>query len=433
MHPTEAPPRADLATWLRRLESLHPVEMDLGLARVAAVWHRLGAPRPGTRVITVAGTNGKGSTVATLDAVLRAAGLRTATTTSPHLHRFNERIVLDGREARDDEIVGAFERIEAARGEISLTYFEFAILAALDLMARCAPDVAVLEVGLGGRLDAVNIVDADLAVITAVDLDHQAWLGDDRETIGAEKAGILRPGRPLVIGDRDPPRSVLAAAMALEAPTLRIGVDFDLVADGSGTRFDGVDARGGPVRLEGLPVPGLHPDDVAAALQALLQLDVPLQAALVAPVLAGLTLAGRRQRLLVDGVDVLLDVAHNPHAARALAAEPEPGERLLGVFGTFRDKDAAAMLAAFEGRFAGLWLVDTPGTRGRTAAELAEVLRCEPAGPAAVATAIGDAGQALALAVEAARRDGGRVLVFGSFTVVAAVLAALENPETATS
>ncbi|MDZ7825707.1 MAG: hypothetical protein U5R48_06535 [Gammaproteobacteria bacterium] len=271
---------------------------------------------------------------------------------APHLLRFNERIVLDDREFADADIVAAFERIEAARTAepaVSLTYFEFAILAALDLLARGAPELAILEVGLGGRLDAVNIIDADLAVITAVDLDHQSWLGDDRETIGAEKAGILRPGRPVVIGDRDPPGSVTAAARSLEAPAQCIGRDFDLRPDADGWVFHGRDRSGAGVQLQRLPAPRLHPDAVATALQAALTLGLEPDRERVARVLEVQQLAGRMQRLRRGGVELLLDVAHNPHASRALAERlacrrrgTRPGVQAL--FGTLADKDAPAML-----------------------------------------------------------------------------------------
>jgi dihydrofolate synthase/folylpolyglutamate synthase len=420
----------DLATWLERLEALHPTAIDLGLERVRRVHQRLGAPRPGDRVVTLAGTNGKGSTLATLDAVLRAHGHRVGHTTSPHLLRFNERIVLDGRAFADADIVAAFERIEAARGtepSVSLTYFEFAILAALDLLARGAPELALLEVGLGGRLDAVNLVDADLAVITAVDLDHQSWLGNDRETIGAEKAGILRPGRPVVIGDRDPPESVTAAARALEAPARSIGRDYDLRPAGGGWSFHGRDLSGGPVRLERLPAPRLHPDAVATGLQAALTLGLEPDRERVAKVLEGQQLAGRMQRLRRDGVELLLDVAHNPHATRALAERLRADRRnrpRQALFGTFADKDAPAMLEPLRDcGIESLYPVDTPGPRGRTGAALAALLQ---AGPWQTRST-GSIESALDSACSAARARGGEVLVFGSFTVVGAVLELLQQ------
>jgi dihydrofolate synthase/folylpolyglutamate synthase len=413
---------ASLDSWLARLEKLHPRGIDLGLDRVRAVHEALGAPHPGERVVTVAGTNGKGSTVATMDAVLRAHGAGVGQTTSPHLVRFNERIAIDGVAVDDASIVAAFERIDAARGDVTLTYFEFSILAALDLLARAGRPWALLEVGLGGRLDAVNVVDPDVAVITAVDLDHQEWLGPDRETIGREKAGILRRRRPLVLGDPDPPASVLARARELDAPCLRLGVDFALEAEGDGRlRFRGRDARGEPCVLRGLPVPALALDDVATGLQALLVAGLVPDLAAVRRAFATVTLAGRLQRLDADGVPVVLDVAHNPHAAAHLAGRLEPGVPTLALFGTFADKDAPAMVRLLEERVDRWYLVDTPGPRGREAAALDACLA--EAGLAVETRVCGDLAAGLRTALADARaRPGTRVLVLGSFTVVGAAL-----------
>lgn len=409
-----------LDAWLEHLEAAHVRAIDLGLERVRRVWEALGAPRPGMHVVTVAGTNGKGSVVHTLDALARANGLRTATTTSPHLQRFNERIRIDGREAEDDVIVAAFERIEAARtalagGPVTLTYFEAAILAALLVMADAQPELAVLEVGLGGRLDAVNIVDADVAVLTPVDLDHQAWLGDDRETIGAEKAGILRAGRPVVITDPEPPASVLGHARELAAPTLALGRDFAFEAG----VYRGAATRVTPAALElsGLEAPGVHPSAVAGALTVLRALGVDLDARRSRHALATLVVAGRLQRVDHDGTPFVLDVAHNPHAARTLAARLPGTERYELVFGAFVDKDVEGILAALAARLSGVTLVATPGGRGASAEALANrLVPCELPDVAPVDSL--EAG--LARARE--RACGGPVLVCGSFTVVGAAL-----------
>ena len=215
-----------LTAWLDDIERQHPVDIDLGLERVCAVAKRMALPKPGRHVITVGGTNGKGSTVAFLEAIASAAGLRVGAYTSPQLLAYNERVRIDGREATDADLVAAFEAVEAARGDTTLTYFEYGTLGALWLFGRDDLDLTVLEVGLGGRLDATNIVDPDVAVITTVDLDHQAWLGDDREAIGFEKAGIARAWTPLVLGDDDPPASVLRHAYAIGASAIRAGCDF---------------------------------------------------------------------------------------------------------------------------------------------------------------------------------------------------------------
>ncbi|KGO97578.1 bifunctional folylpolyglutamate synthase/dihydrofolate synthase, partial [Novilysobacter defluvii] len=215
-----------LAEWLEYIERQHLKSIDMGLERVREVAARMGLARPAERVVTVGGTNGKGSTVAFLEAIAREAGWRVGCYTSPHLLAYNERVRIDGHQAGDQELVGAFEAVEAARGDTALTYFEYGTLAALWLFERAGLDLAVLEVGLGGRLDATNLVDADVAVITTVDLDHQDWLGSDREAIGREKAGIARAWRPLVLGDDDPPSSVLGHAYAIGASAVRIGCDF---------------------------------------------------------------------------------------------------------------------------------------------------------------------------------------------------------------
>ncbi|TVS08611.1 MAG: bifunctional tetrahydrofolate synthase/dihydrofolate synthase [Gammaproteobacteria bacterium] len=405
----------NLQQWLTHLEQLHPKEMDLGLDRVRAVWKRLGSPRPAQRVITVAGTNGKGSVVAALQAVLAGHGLRVGVTTSPHLHRFNERIVITGAEASDGDIVAAFERIDAARQDISLTYFEFAILAAIDLMARAALDVAVLEVGLGGRLDAVNVIDADVAVISSVDLDHEAWLGDDRESIGYEKAGILRSGRPVVIGETAPPRSVLKRAAELEAPVYQFGRDFRWLDAQQGGRFEGRSYAA--VCIEGLPAAALLPSNLAAALQAASLLPLELDPGRVHDALDGLHLPGRMQTLGHGGLEWMLDVAHNPHAAAELVARLDADARWVAVFGTFRDKQVGRMVELLAPRVEKLFLAPTPGGRGQTAEELEQ--RLAAVVPSLPRSSFAAAGDAMAAASEYARTHDCRVLVAGSFTLVA--------------
>ncbi len=409
--------------WLARLEHLHPKEMDLGLDRVRTVWRRLGAPRPGRSVVTVAGTNGKGSVVAALDAILRAQGLSVGVTTSPHLHRFNERIVIGGKQAPDDAIVAAFERIECARADISLTYFEFAILAAIELLAAADLDVAVLEVGLGGRLDAVNIIDADVAVISSIDLDHEAWLGSDREAIGREKAGILRRGHPVVIGDRDVPRSVLASAAELDARVYRIGQDFDWMEGSTGGVFEGGVDRS--FVLDCLPAAHLLASNLACALQAASLLSLELDPGHVHHALSGLQLPGRMQRLHAGGVDWVLDVAHNPQAVQALVAHLDEDRRWLAVFGAFADKRVEAMLPPLAERAEVLFLVPTPGSRGQTATALAERIRLKEPGPPVLCFASTEA--ALLTALDQARQSNLGIVVAGSFTVVATAAAWLEE------
>ena len=430
-----------LAEWLDYQQRVHPRAIELGLERVRAVWQRLGAPRPAPVVISVGGTNGKGSTVAFLQAMLAASGKRVGAYTSPHLLRYNERVCVAGREASDDALCAAFARIEAVRGEIALTYFEFGTLAALLLFAEAALDVAVLEVGLGGRLDAVNLIDADAAIVTTVDLDHQEWLGRDRDSIGREKAGIFRAGRPAVIGERDPPRGLLAAAVEAQARVLRAGRDFDVRAQVDAWRWW---SRGG-----GEPVGGGYPfadeeagsalmigeialaaphqiDNAAAALAALWTLRDRLgwNGAACAAGLAQARLPGRLQ-WLADAPELRVDVAHNPQAARELAAwidaHPARG-RTLAVFSALADKDIAGIAAALGARIAH-WHVTgiaDAGARGLDAdavtARLAPVIRADRRSTHA------DLAAALAAArANATSRD--RIVAFGSFHVVAAVLA----------
>lgn len=410
-----------LDDWLTRLERLHPKEMDLGLERLQQVFDRLGSRRPAAKVVTVAGTNGKGSVVAALDALFRAHGWKVGATTSPHLHRFNERIVIGGRVASDAAIIAAFERIESARGSVSLTYFEFAILAAFELMADADLDIAILEVGLGGRLDAVNLIDADVAVISSVDLDHEAWLGPDRESIGREKAGILRHGHPLVIGEFDPPRSVLAHAAALDVPVYLAGRDFHWQETAAGAVFRG--GREPQVVLQSLPEPRLFGANIAAALQAA-SLLLELTAAHVHDALTGLELPGRTQRREALGAPWILDVAHNPHALAALVAQIGTERRWVVVFGTFRDKRAEIMLGLLEPCVARVHLVPTPGARGQSAAEIAE--RLSDVAPAVPRQGHEDIPAALEAALSDARGLGHGILVVGSFTVVAAAQRWLE-------
>lgn len=311
----------NLSQWLDTIQALHPSEIDLGLQRVRAVAARLGLTRPAPLVITVAGTNGKGSTVAMLEAILSAAGYRVGTYTSPHLLVFNERVRILGRMATDEELCDSFALIEARRGDISLTYFEFSTLAGLMLLEREGLDVAVLEVGLGGRLDAVNIVDADLTIVTSIGLDHQEWLGDNREDIGREKAGIFRPGIPAVSGDGDTPQSIVQKATLLGAPLYRQGVDFGFSAQAAGWHWWGKDKSGTKVMLQDLPRPPLDLINAATVLQALALQPLPVPVTAIAAGLEAVSLAGRFQALRdpQHGVAVRVDVAHNPHAAVLLA------------------------------------------------------------------------------------------------------------------
>ncbi|MDX1375320.1 MAG: bifunctional tetrahydrofolate synthase/dihydrofolate synthase, partial [Burkholderiales bacterium] len=368
-----------LAEWLAYIERQHPSSIALGLERVEAVRAGLGLALE-CPVITVGGTNGKGSTCAMLEAVLRAAGYRTALYTSPHLLRYNERVRIDGREADDAALCDAFAAVDAARGALPLTYFEFGTLGALWLFARTRPEVAVLEVGLGGRLDAVNVIDPDCAVLTAIDIDHREYLGATREDIGREKAGILRAARPAVIGDPDPPRSLLRAAQALGARVLRLGEHFGYEVQGAQWRYWG---PGG--RRFSLAHPALRGQaqlaNAATAVCALEALNprLPVSMQQLREGLARVELAGRFQ-VLAGRPSIVLDVAHNPQAARTLAANLGAAgyaPRTIAVLGMLADKDIDGVVRALAPRVARWELASLPGARGARAEQLAAALaRC---------------------------------------------------------
>jgi len=414
-----------LADWLARIEARHPTEIELGLERVGAVCARMDCGRPAAQVVTVAGTNGKGSTVAFVEAIARAAGWRVGAYTSPHLLAYNERVRIDGADVDDASLVEALEAVEGARGDTPLTYFETGTLAALWLFARADLDLVVLEVGLGGRLDAVNIVEPDVAVITTVGLDHQDWLGDDVDAIGLEKAGIARAWKPLVLGDTDPPASVLRHAYRIGAVAIRGGSDFLYAPTGAGRwtwREVGFEVE--------LPMPALAGPaqlrNAAVAIAAVRALGRDVDDAALAAGVAGATVAARLQRFDRDGVEVVVDVAHNPQAAQALAdwlrAAPAAG-RTMAVFAALADKDVGGVFDAIAPAIAHWHLAGLAdaGPRSQDAATLRARL---PAGAAAGLHA--DVAGALAAALATAV-PGDRVLVLGSFHTAAAALAWLQS------
>ena len=415
-----------LDDWLHWQESLHPSEIELGLERVRAVLERMGLADPGFTVVTVAGTNGKGSSVAMLESILNAAGYRVGSYTSPHLLRYNERIRIQGEPVSDAELCDSFARIDAARGDISLTYFEFGTLAAIDCLRRRAVEIAVLEVGLGGRLDAVNVLDADVALITPVAVDHVAWLGEDREAIGREKAGILRAGRPAVVSDPEPPRSLLEHARELGAPLALAGRDYDFAAQGGQWRW-----VAGERRREALPLPALRGGfqlaNAAGVLMVLAQLAerFPVDQRAVRAGLLSVNLPGRFQVLPGRPLQVL-DVAHNPHSARALAqtlARQPCAGRTRAVLGMLEDKDIVATLACLREVIDHWYLADLDVARGAPAERLREALASVLGEEAAVqARCFADVPAARAVALQEAAGDD-RLLICGSFHTVAAALA----------
>ena len=410
-----------LQEWLGWQQTLHPTSIDLGLERVQKVAIALGMDRPAGVVLTIGGTNGKGSVVAYLDAILRKAGFSVGTFTSPHLVRYHERIRVDGRCVTDDDLVRAFARIDAARGDTSLTYFEWNALAAFSILQGAGVDVAVLEVGLGGRLDAVNAVDADVAAVVSVSLDHCNWLGDTLDAIGREKAGIFRRGRTAVFGDRQMPWSVAAAATSVGARLRRLGIDFDFVE-----RPDGWDYVGTGSRRAELPLPSLggaaQLGNAATALAVLEgaepRLLVPDDA--VRAGLGATRLSGRFQVVPGDP-EWILDVAHNPDSAQILArslAMRATAGRTIAVCGILEDKDVTAIARAMSPVVDEWIAVGLGGPRARDAHDLAGGLE------AAMNRTVHRADDVVAGCLLA--RDlaipGDRVVVFGSFHTVGPAL-----------
>lgn len=430
-----------LADWLDYQQRVHPRAIALGLDRVREVWTRLGATAPAPIVITVGGTNGKGSTVAFLEAMLAADGKRVGAYTSPHLLHYNERVRVAGRDADDVTLIGAFERIEAARGAdcvepIALTYFEYATLAALLIFADSALDVALLEVGLGGRLDAVNIIDADAAIVTTVDLDHQDWLGNDRESIGREKAGIFRAGRPAIVGEFHPPQTLLDHAQHIGAELRRAARDFRVdpkvdtwIWSGWPATREDAEVAGAVARVV-LPAPLLAAPcqiaNAAAAIAALYALRERLgwNPRAMAEGVGDAHVAARMQRF--DGEpELVIDVAHNPQAAQVLARwlhdSPSRG-RTLAVFGALADKDVRGVVNALRGGV-DAWFVaglDRDSPRGLDADAVRQQVEAVH-GTGAVEASAASVGDALAAAFAHAQ-PGDRVIAFGSFFIAAAAL-----------
>ena len=412
-----------LDDWLAHCEQLHPKTIDMGLDRVRAVAERMGL-RFDCPVFTVAGTNGKGSTCAMLEAILTQAGFRTGLFTSPHLVRFEERCRIRGQNVDAADLIAAFARVESARAEISLTYFEFTTLAILDTLARAGLDAVILEVGLGGRLDAVNIIDTDCAIITSIDIDHAELLGDTREKIGFEKAGILRTGRPAIVSDPVPPQSVIDRATEIGADLWLLGRDFNYSGDKQQWAWAG---RGR--RYAGLAYPALrganqliNASGVLAALTAMRQ-QLPVTAQAVRNGLALVDLPGRFQ--VVPGQPALvLDVAHNPQSVAALALNLDAMgfyPTTHAVFGAMADKDLAPMLHRMDPLVDRWYFTDLPTPRAASGAALQTAWQAVTKRTDAVSAVFSTPLDALhAAAAKAQAAD--RIVVFGSFYTVGGVL-----------
>ncbi|MCO6414034.1 MAG: bifunctional tetrahydrofolate synthase/dihydrofolate synthase [Thiogranum sp.] len=416
-----------LDQWLQWQETLHPSAIDLGLERVERVAERLDCRNPGSLAITVGGTNGKGSALAMLEAILLRAGYRVGCYTSPHLFLYNERLRLQGEPVPDATLCDAFDRVDKARGDISLTYFEFGTLAALDIMRQEQPDVALLEVGLGGRLDAVNIVDADAAVLTSIGIDHTDWLGPDRESIGREKAGIFRAGKPAICGDASPPQSVRDEARRLGADLRVLGADYRLQESARGWHWQGRHSR-----FRDLPRPalaGAHQLANAASVLMVLEMlgeQLPVSREAIESGLKWVALPGRIQK--INGrVEQVLDVSHNAQAALALADTlrhmPAAG-RTYAVMGMMKDKNVQSFVSALQAEIAGWYAVGLEPERASKPQQLAADIRTVVgAAPVACCASVDEAIDRLRGTV----KPGDRILICGSFHTVAEW--ALRKPE----
>jgi dihydrofolate synthase/folylpolyglutamate synthase len=427
-HPTS------LNEWLSRLEALHPKAIDMGLERVARVRDALGI-RFDCPVITVGGTNGKGSTCAMLESALLQGGYHVGLYTSPHLIHFNERARIDGDIVGDAQLIEQFEAVEAARGDVSLTYFEFTTLAIMRLFMQAGLDAVILEVGLGGRLDAVNVIDADVAIVTSVDIDHTEFLGSTREEIGFEKAGIFRPGKAAICGDPLPPRSLVEHAEKIGADLWLMGRDFNYSGDKQQWNYGGRNMRRNALGYPGLRGANqlLNASAALAALEALRN-RLPLGAQEVRSGLALVELPGRFQ-VLPGRPSVILDVAHNPHAAATLAQNlGNMGffPYTYAIFGAMADKDIAGIIAQLKDQVDHWCLTDLPLPRAARAADIAEMLedagvtpRNEPDAERSI-QCFATPAEAYANARSRATEND-RIAVFGSFLTVAGVMEARKS------
>lgn len=404
-----------LEAWLAELEQRHPTAIDLGLDRCGEVASRLHLLVPTATTITVAGTNGKGSTVAMMEALLCEQGVSCGAFTSPHLIKYNERIRVNGLEVEDSLIVRAFEAIEAARGEISLTYFEFGALAALWVFYALGVEYQLLEVGLGGRLDAVNIIDADACVITAIGLDHQEWLGNDVDTIAIEKCGIARAGKPCVVADHAAPKTVNESLHRIGAKAIRAGEAYHFTQE----LFSGLEDQTFSWEIPD----GMIPLNAAAAVAALLAVGARVDSKVFKAASKRLRLRGRREHTSVDELSVVMDVAHNPDACHELHGflrRLPKVHNTVAVFAVMSDKDCRDMIAALDGDI-DFWCLPhgVGGERGQSPDELVGYVR----GNGQVFETFNES-----LEFAIARLAGsGRLLIFGSFFTVSAGIAGLRE------
>ena len=414
----------NLATWLNYLETLHPKMIDLGLERVHEVAKRLKLLPFSIPSVIVTGTNGKGSCVMLLEAILTAEGYQVGAYLSPHLLHYNERVRVNQKEVSDDRLIQAFTEIEAARGDISLTYFEFGTLAALLIFKNSPLDIVVLEVGLGGRLDAVNIVDAEIAVISSIGLDHTDWLGPDRESIALEKAGIMRATKPVVCGDPDPPRNLLECADKMESPIVFQGRDFfyreEQAVEGKRKVWHWFNTQ---KKLCDLPIPKVALTNAATVLQVidLLSITFPVSESAIKQGLNNVFLPGRQQEIVNDQRRIILDVAHNPQAASWLAeslAQNLCSGRTIAVFGMLNDKDIIATAKCVMKQIDVWFVASLPGSRGMEVKAISTALHSLGINAIKEFASI-----ELAFASAMAEsQPADRIVVFGSFYTVAPIM-----------
>ena len=413
-----------LGEWLAYLEQLHPSAIDMGLARSQEVASRMGLGKPAPRVITVTGTNGKGSTCAFVASLLRAQGLKVGVYNSPHLLHYNERVQVNGVLATDEQLCEAFTAVEVGRGEISLTYFEMGTLAAFWLFQRAGLDAVVLEVGLGGRLDTVNLVDADIALVTSIGVDHADYLGNTRESVAFEKAGIFRHGAPALCGDLNPPQPLLDKARELACRFFLRGRDFDLGLTDQHWQWRGVDGQGRTLELRDLPLLDLPMENAALALQAYALLDLPWMPEQIAAALQATRVVGRLDRRQFNWqgkrLNLMLDVGHNPHAAeylaQRLARRPVVGRR-LAVFGLLADKDLDGVVGELSASVQHWAVAPLDSARARPVADIQAALQ----NLGASVTSYASVAEALEGQSAQATADD-EILLFGSFYCVAEAL-----------
>jgi len=412
-------PRNNLAQWLCYLETIHATEIDLGLNRITQVAKRLAIDFSFAKVITVAGTNGKGTTCAFLENAILAENKSVAVYSSPHIEKFNERLRINKVDIDDQSLIEAFDLIEEARGDISLTYYEYTTLAAFIILTTLRPEFIILEVGLGGRLDATNMIDADIAVITTIDLDHQAFLGDSRELIGFEKAGIMRPHGLAVLGDTKPPLSILKHAVAINAQLKVRGKDFSVntaISDWQWT-FD-------RLSLKGLDKTNIPQDNVATALSVLQLLNFELNSAKVNQLIKATKVPGRTE-LFKGECDVLLDVAHNPQAAKYLEQylidliKSNKYQRIYGVVGMLADKDVVNTLSPMV-ELIDEWYIGCLSVPRAATSELISKQLKEISPESKILNCFDNVGQAFKIASKNVSRND-LIVVFGSFFTVAEI------------